>query len=343
MTPTEKRKQRAALEQEVTGNYCVRCHSIPRIVWAGMLENRDEHILRCNCYPEKPSMKRQLSYIHRRLGEMINQEVNMETGEIQTPQTAMTPSISTPLEPAQIQRSFRALAVAVENMTEGVHYGEVAGNKTLWEPGAEVLRFAFQIRWDYEVVSEIEDFEQKLFRYRVRAVAKDGLGNVGASWEAQASSEESAFNGMDKAALPNNVLDRAIKRAFVNLMKNCTGASGIFKEASVGDERDQSTKESEAGHPWLVKCPIHGVNWRKQTDKKDPSKSWMSHKSKDGTWCNQSQTLNELVGNLIRQEQERLGWTDDRVKDWIGGKLADMPMQERIEKAEALTREETNG
>ena len=138
----------------------------------------------------------------------------------------------------------------VKEMRNGVHYGVIPGTKDrmLWEAGAEYLRFVFRIAWDYQILDQTEDSATPYYYYRVRAWAKAPDGSVGAAWEASCSSAEAKFGKMAPADLQNNVRDRAIKRAFVNLIRNVTGTSGYFKEAldaDAGQQRQQATTQTQ--------------------------------------------------------------------------------------------------
>ncbi len=341
MTPTEMRESRLQMEKEVQDRVCVVCNSQPRVAYAGMLNGDQGHVYRCNCYPKQPHMrKEQPNNIQEKLGGLVNKEMEEGTGEI-LPAPRITDAVVTrseldePMSLAKLQARMDAMKFVVRNMEEGVHFGKVKGNKSLWEPGAEMLRWAFNVRWDFEIVDQTEDFEASVFRYKVRAFALDAFGNIGASWTAQAASAEVGDAGPQ---LPNLTLDKAIKRAFVNLMKNITGASGIFKDAAVGDERDQSTIEEEASHPWLAYCPDHNRKWALQTSKKDGNQ-WYSHKTQEGAWCNQSAVLNPMILKVFGAELDRLGVTDRGV--WLETHYAvesmkDLTMPKRLEVIEAL-------
>ena len=172
---------------------------------------------------------------------------------------------------AEFDDQLALIKHVVAQMQEGVHYGIIPGtrDKSLWEPGAEYLRAAFRISWSYELTKEVENFETGDFRYEFRAFTVPPTQP--AEWVASAWSKERKFwcsrdcptgcdqkhppKGMPIGDIPNNVKDRALKRAFVNLMRNVTGTSGWFKMAL-------DTETGEVSNKYL--CPIHNVEWFKR-------------------------------------------------------------------------------
>ena len=148
----------------------------------------------------------------------------------------VTPSASPqPLSIQEFEDRIALVGRVVETMQEGVHYGRIPGSRdrSLWEPGAEYLRMAFNIGWDYEIVDSEEDIEKHVYSYTVRAhqLTPDGVKFGG--WMGSCSSQEKKFKGMELAMLRHNVRDRAIKRAFVAMIRNATGTTGYFQ--TVGD------------------------------------------------------------------------------------------------------------
>ena len=170
----------------------------------------------------------------------------------------VTPSASPqPLSIQEFEDRIALVRRVVETMQDGVHYGRIPGSngRSLWEPGAEYLRMAFNIGWDYEIVDAEEDTEKHVYSYTVRAHQLTPAGVKFGGWIASATSRERKFYcrggsqekggcprqckqehpplGMEAAMLPHNVRDRAIKRAFVAMIRNATGTTGYFQ--TVGD------------------------------------------------------------------------------------------------------------
>lgn len=251
---------------------------------------------------------------------------------------------------AEYKEREALIAYVVSQMKLDVHYGQIPGThgRTLYEAGAEHMRAAFNVNWTYEVQERIEDEAGGYVKCRVKGSHIIGLtadGPIkGSSWEATASSRESKFAGFSYSELLNVVPDRAIKRCFVNLIKNVTGASGLFKEAAV-DAADHVKDTGPA--QWLTHCPIHGLPWR---DAKDPKFS-PSHRVKEvadakskEAWCNQWPVLNGLIKERAEKAAATLGWDVKSTADWMtmhagGTKWGDVKVPERVKALMALEAE----
>lgn len=230
-----------------------------------------------------------------------------------------------PLSIATYRERRALMAEVVGDMEDGVDYGIIPGtkDKSLWEPGAEALRFTFNIQFRNECLMEEEDFKTHLYRYRYKCVQLLGPGIDGPSWEAFGTSRERKFwckggkysdscpnpcdtdhppKGMEPAMLPHNVRDRVQKRAFVAMIRNVTGATGLFKGAGTDryDSYDAITEDdmeaSENDHPWLVFCPVHRVKWFKSANMREPA-----HKDQAGEWCNQSRVLKPMIDEQLKE------------------------------------------
>lgn len=139
-------------------------------------------------------------------------------------------------------------------MQEDKDYGLIPGTrkKTLYEPGAEALRRAFRIVWKYRCLDKVEDFERMEFYYHIEAYQLLAPGVEGIAWEASAWSREKKFNGMEREMLHHNVRDRAIKRAFVALIRNIAAASGEFDPGgAIKATDDDALICSDHGVPFL--------------------------------------------------------------------------------------------
>ena len=225
------------LTQQAKDKRCLRCDKYITVAWVNGL-----WLMRCRCFPEAP-MDTLVDETQRRYGQMVNDNLPKDL-----PHDLVTIERHAPLSIEEFDQRLTLVKYVVAQMIEGVHFGLIPGtyDKSLWEPGAEYLRMAFRIPWNYEVLEKIEDFSTYDYRYRVRAYV---VGDVeGAAWTAFGWSKERKFWCSTKrgcpqdcaqdhlpmtepAMLPHNVLDRTIKRAFVALMRNVTGTSCYFKQA----------------------------------------------------------------------------------------------------------------
>ena len=198
--------------------------------------------------------------------------------DVAGPSAVPTVSIIRPMSIEEFQQEQALVQAIVAEMKNGVHYGLIPGTKdrSLWEAGAEYLRRAFRVEWDYDVEEKVEDFSTHNYRYRVHAYRLYAPGVRGTGWTATAWSRERKFwcnsqecpkgvhpehqaRGMDPHDMPHNVLDRAIKRAFVALIRNVTGTTGYFKEGS--EEDSPGPGRAAALEPRAAQglCPKHHV------------------------------------------------------------------------------------
>ena len=157
-------------------------------------------------------------------------------------------------------------------MQEGTDYGVIpgAGDKpTLLKPGAELLRMAFNLRYESEMEVAIEDWEKGMFYYRVKSYFTNTQGQRIGTGVGSANSLESRYSnrwvfeseipdGIDraslksqertskkgmkyrvylieadiheKATLVNTLQKMAKKRSFVDGILSITGASRIFTQ-----------------------------------------------------------------------------------------------------------------
>ncbi len=272
-----------------------------------------------------------------------------------------------PLSIATYRERRALMAEVVGDMEENVDYGIIPGtrDKSLWEPGAEALRFTFNIQFKNECLLEEEDFKTHLYRYRYKCTQLLGPGIDGPSWEAFGTSLERKFwckggrgpdacpnpcdlqhtpKGMEPAMLPHNVRDRVQKRAFVAMIRNVTGATGLFK--GQGADRYDSAEDmpyqdddaaggSGNDHPWLVTCPIHNQKWFKRGNMPE-----MAHRfNNDSEWCNRSRALKPLLDKEIR-EITADSWENKDVaqflKDNFGGTWSTLSPKQQLDAIEKL-------
>ena len=282
------RRRHANLTTEAKRMMCNRCYGRIEVGW-----DNGNWQLRCK-EGFNPDLIEEDNFDARRLGQMALQRrpeqgivLDGTSREIQP----VGPVEATPIMTIeQFDQRQDLMVHVVGRMKEGVHFGQIPGttDKTLFEPGAEYLRAAYNIQWQIDLIDQREDFVNHEYYYRYKAYQILSNGMAGPSWENSAWSKERKFwcaskqcdrqclgdhgpRGMEAQMLPNNVRDRAYKRAFVAMIRNVTGATGLFKMGGM-DARDQGdelaggeehTRGDENAHPWLITCPVHKVTWVK--------------------------------------------------------------------------------
>ena len=237
-------------------------------------------------------------------------------------------------------------------MVDGYHYGQTGGPrsaKALMEPGAEYLCEAFKIAWQPEIVDKYEDYERHIYRYKVAAMrivpnphAPGEIIRI-SGWVASASSSEKRFQGeTDKTMLPDLVLDKAVKRAYVNMTRNATGTSGEFMKAYDDDAGEGTgtaaptariqnesrsvtnggSSQAPTGDPddILQVCPTHGVDWQRKESDYGPD--YMSHREDtlSPPWCKFGKLLRDRLEGLAKE----MGVMPKQNEVWIG-RLNDRP------------------
>jgi hypothetical protein len=256
--PENPRERAAYLDRLLDRVICVGCDTRPRKAWMGMLTGESNYGLRCNCWPKPAMIVRQSHQVDlsaaRRHGEMMGDYMQEQMG--MDPNTAIAvpqaTDIASKAPPPMTVEEFRArqelIRAVVGEMKLDIHYGHIPGTsgtaRSLWEPGAEYLRAAFRVAWSYKILESFEDRETHTYRYKIQTFALNPDTSSYASWIGSASSRERKFfcrrscqsdcsqqhaPAMEAEMLPHNVLDRAIKRSFVALIRNVTGTSGDFQ------------------------------------------------------------------------------------------------------------------
>jgi hypothetical protein len=306
--PEQPRERAAYLEKLLDRVICVGCDSTPRAVWMGMLSGESNYGLKCNCWPKPAMIVRQSHRVDlsaaRRHGEMMGDYMQEQTG--MDPNTALAvpqaTDIASKAAPPMTVEEFRArqelIRAVVGEMKLDIHYGHIPGTsgnaRSLWEPGAEYLRAAFRVAWSYTILESFEDRETDTYRYKIQAFALNPDGSSYASWVGSASSRERKFfcrartcgqtcnqqhpPAMEAEMLPHNVLDRAIKRSFVALIRNVTGTSGDFQtvmdeeEDVAGAASTNGARATAAAHQGAYSnaeirdgCPKHNKPWEQGT------------------------------------------------------------------------------
>jgi hypothetical protein len=284
------RERRIELEEQIEGKICRECRTKP-----GVAIIKGEYVLRCGCYPSPPVLRKpptQKQQIAERLGEMVGENLPA-VREVMAPATTGVESAA-PMTIEQFKTRQELVRYVVFEMQENIHYGVIPGttDRSLWEPGAEYLRAAFNISWSHDVLEQVEDFEGHEYRYKIHAYQLLGPDIKGPGWTATCWSKEKRFNNMEKEMLPHNVMDRALKRAFVAMIRNVTGTTGYFKQALDAGDADGAG----VGTKNDMLCPVHKKTWFKtgrMTDFAHPIEGEVGARG-GKVWCNREQALAEL-------------------------------------------------
>ena len=183
-----------------------------------------------------------------------------------------------PLTAEQAMERITLMERVVSKMEEGTDYGVVPGtrDKSLWLPGAELLRMVFNIPVRHEIVEYEEDLKgsNAFVRVRVRTYVQGLDGQIHYEVFRSCSSMEGKWGAWRrddgrKHELIDLVPERAQKRGFVHAIRHITGAGRYFKGASIdaGDETVVDEEPATAQPPSsqegisAEKCPIHGTQW----------------------------------------------------------------------------------
>jgi hypothetical protein len=357
----EDRRIKAQLEAEAKISVCDDCFSD---IWVAYVDGAWQ--LRCSqgFTPKIVKLKNQMS---RRAG-MALQHSNPDLPVVIEGRAITMPS-QEPLSVDVYRERRNLITEVIKDMEENVDFGIIPGthDKSLWEPGAERLRFGFNIQFTNVVVDQREDFENHEYYYRYLCTQLLGPGINGPSWEASAWSRERKFwckggrgpeacpnpcdgkhgpLGMEATMLSHNVRDRAQKRAFVAMIRNVTGATGLFKGSGAdrADSADSATyqdgDDSPApgqgnDHPWLVQCPVHKRNWMKS-----PKMREFGHPplTKGGEFCNQSTVLKPMLDKQLDVTEQETAWDrkgmNEALKTFFDGTWSQLSPRKQIEAIE---------
>lgn len=318
------RRMLERLTTEAKDLICDDCLSVVYLAWyEGIYQ------LRCLNGFEHNFIKRKNQLSIRRAQAMLDRNPDLPAVIDASGRAITTNPDPQPLSITSYRERRALMAEVVGDMEEGVDYGIIPGthDKSLWEPGAEALRFTFNIQFRNECLLEEEDFKTHLYRYRYKCTQLLGPAIDGPSWEAFGTSLERKFwckggrgpdacpnpcdvehppKGMEPAMLPHNVRDRVQKRAFVAMIRNVTGATGLFKGAGAdrydsADDIPYGDDDQAAGggnnHPWLVTCPVHNVKWFKRGNMPEHG----HRKDNDTEWCNRSRTLKPMIDEQLKE------------------------------------------
>lgn len=118
-------------------------------------------------------------------------------------------------------------------MVPNIDYGFIPNcpKPTLFKAGAEKLCDVYGLTKQIEVVNRIEDFNQGLFHYEVKAtLTNKRTGLVEAEGIGCCNNKEKKYVNQDPFSVMNTVLKMAKKRALVDAVLSATRTSGIFSQ-----------------------------------------------------------------------------------------------------------------
>lgn len=120
-----------------------------------------------------------------------------------------------------------------EMMVEGQDYGIIPGCKkpSLYKSGAEKLCDIFGLSKHIEIINRLEDWDNKVFHYEVKAVlVNKRTGHVEAEGIGCCNNREKKYSSQDAYNVINTVLKMAKKRALIDAVLSATRSSGIFTQ-----------------------------------------------------------------------------------------------------------------
>ena len=118
-------------------------------------------------------------------------------------------------------------------MVPNIDYGFIPNcpKPTLFKAGAEKLCDVYGLTKQIEVANRIEDFNQGLFHYEVKAtLTNKRTGLVGAEGIGCCNNKEKKYVNHDPFSIMNTILKIAKKRALVDAVLSATRTSGIFSQ-----------------------------------------------------------------------------------------------------------------
>lgn len=249
-----------------------------------------------------------------------------EEGTIGREVTVVQPSalqLADSIDTVAMQRSMEKFHEFVKGiLKENVHYGKVPGvaKNFLWQPGAEEIFRAFNVRPAYTTVREQIDFVNGIafFWRKCEAVHIDS-GMVVGEADAICSHEEfrtrnGGWQGSSFGAVVSNALMKADKRAFVKCARTLGCASEFFTQdedlldpatprtsgAAAGRQKAEQPVNPQtgedmpvgfygydgfdkSGNPQLkIKCPKHGWWYAREWGGKDGKPKQVKCGKKEG-------------------------------------------------------------
>lgn len=221
-----------------------------------------------------------------------------------------------PLTKEQYLARLDLMEAVVSRMKDGIDFGTIPGTSkpTMYLPGAEMLRMAFNIPVRSETLEKTVDMDKDggYVAARVRGYVQDASGHVHYEVIRSCSSMEPRFNPWRGSTRRHELIDlveeRAQKRAFVHAVRHMTGASRYFLGAAVdaAEAKEPEAPVSQAGLS-VEKCPLHGTAWFE-------NKYGFSHKI-TGTqeYCKPGQAYRPALEAVVA----KAGWNINAVNPWI--------------------------
>lgn len=120
-----------------------------------------------------------------------------------------------------------------EMMIPEVDYGIIPGCKkpSLYKSGAEKLCDIFGLSKHIEIINRLEDWDNKIFHYEVKAVLiNKRTGYIEAEGIGCCNNREKKYSNQDAYNVINTVLKMAKKRALIDAVLSATRSSGIFTQ-----------------------------------------------------------------------------------------------------------------
>ena len=134
---------------------------------------------------------------------MTKQEHEIEEADVEVineePKTNGSLVVSEPLQLIpleQMKKWYDTFSEFTKSILKpGLDFGTIPGvsKPSLFKPGAEKLRFAYQLGSEFKLVDKSEDFVLKFFDYTYRCTIKDRSGRILAQCEGNCSSEETKY------------------------------------------------------------------------------------------------------------------------------------------------------
>ena len=262
-TSAERKLQEERMLKNAKGRGC-------RVCWKALqvrnLYNKDtrrqEYFYACMCWPTPPEIykvkgQRQLyreglvydsimqMQENRRLIKMGIEDTQL--AEIQSEHMGI--ELLQPLGIEAVKQRLEMMQYVASILKENVDFGHIPGTKgngkSLLKPGADKFRMALNIPFQMVIISIEEDRDrikevwsdtrhQKSSRHWIRATVECKCvvqGQIFGSIIRASDSFEERWNGWDEDMLPDLVMERAEKRAYVELIKMISGVSGEFQES----------------------------------------------------------------------------------------------------------------
>lgn len=231
-------------------------------------------------------------------------------------------------------------------LKEGTDFGKIPGTKerSLWQPGAEKIRFMFDLSADTEIIRSHEDWANGIFAYDARCIVYNAAGRMLTRAESTSSTEEEKYksqqsertvtfrNGDEKTYPAKSAAEfrqvcmmMAQKRAFVYGIRRVGAASSFFSqdddlaiEREDWQDRRRPAKDATKGatpraqkpkqiNPEYGPCPAHeGWGWTLSAKARDAGHG-ASHIVSDGVFCEYDTMRKEWQARVSPVVKARFG------------------------------------